>query len=224
MPVDEQLVDRIRERFRRAGHLRQFRRGDFLCTAGTASDEVLLIESGSVKVVLHGQNGADSILGFYGPGDVLGELGVVWERRRSANVVARTAGTATHVDARTFKNMLTDGSEVLRFVNALLQKRLLLADRRQERLASMEAPVRVARQLLDLARVFGERVERGLQVSGLTQLELAQSVTASAKTVDLALKQLRADGLLRTRRCQYLLPDPELLERRLDDPDWRPGR
>ena len=71
----------------------------------------------------------------------------------------------------------------------------------------------------------GERLEGGgLRVKGLTQLEIAQFVTASAKTVDHVLKQLRSDKLMETGRRSSVLPNPQLPERCLAGQDWRPGR
>ena len=156
----------MRVKLRTHGRSAPFRGGDLLVVAGDDSDEVLLIEAGSVKVVLPGQNGVDSILGFYGPGDVLGEMGVLWDRRRSATIVARTNGRAVHVDGARFLALADEDPEVLRFVTDLLRERLARADRRQEYRASMDVPARLARQLLDLAREYGEPSGPGFVVRG----------------------------------------------------------
>jgi CRP/FNR family cyclic AMP-dependent transcriptional regulator len=222
---DDRLADQVRTLLRNSGRSRSFRRGDVLIAEGAPSDEVLLIENGKVKVVLHGSNGADSILGFYGPGELMGEMGVMGDRPRSADVIARTPGAALHVEANTFRSLLRDHPALSAWVTDVLSKRLFQADQRQRLHASFEVSVRVSRQLLSWAQSSGEPVEGGgLRVRGLTQLEIAQFVTASAKTVDHVLKQLRADKLLETGRRAYVLPDPQLLERCLADPDWRPGR
>jgi CRP/FNR family cyclic AMP-dependent transcriptional regulator len=223
--TEDRLADQVRALLRNSGRTRPFRRGDVLIAEGAPSDEVLLIESGKVKVVLHGPNGADSILGFYGAGELMGEMGVMGERPRSADVIARTPGAALHVEAHTFRNLLRDHPSLFAFVSEVLSNRLFQADQRQRLHASFEVSVRVARQLLSWARSSGEPAGGGgLRVKGLTQLEIAQFVTASAKTVDHVLKQLRGDRLLETGRRSYVLPNPELLERCLADPDWRPGR
>jgi len=225
MTEDHRLADQVRTLLRNSGRPRPFRRGDVLIVEGAPADEVLLIETGKVKVVLHGSNGADSILGFYGAGELMGEMGVMGERPRSADVIARTPGVAVHVDAHTFRTLLRDHPSLSAYVTDVLSKRLFQADQRQRLHASFEVSVRVARQLLSWAQSSGEPAgEGGLRVKGLTQLEIAQFVTASAKTVDHVLKQLRADKLLETGRRSYVLPDPQLLERCLGDPDWRPGR
>lgn len=213
----------MRARLRTLGRLAAFRGGELLCVAGEDSHEVLLIETGSVKVVLPGKSGVDSILGFYGPGAMLGEMGVLSGSRRSASVVARTSGHAVHVDGSRFLALADEDPEVLRFVTDLLRQRLSLADRRQEYRASMDVPARLARQLLDLARELGEPAGPGFVVRGVTQAELAQLVTASPKSVEHAVALLRQDGVLRTDRRYYQIVDADALERKLADPGWRPG-
>ncbi|QUQ66102.1 CRP/FNR family transcriptional regulator [Kutzneria sp. CA-103260] len=213
----------MRARLRALGRLAAFRGGELLCVAGEDSDEVLLIETGSVKVVLPGKNGVDSILGFYGPGAVLGEMGVLSGTRRSATIMARTGGHAVHVDGTRFLALADEDPEVLRFVTDLLRQRLSLADRRQEYRASMDVPARLARQLLDLARELGEPAGPGFVVRGVTQAELAQLVTASPKSVEHAVALLRQDGVLVTDRRYYQIVDADALERKLADPGWRPG-
>lgn len=213
----------MRVKLRAHGRLAPFRAGDLLCAAGANSDEVLLIETGSVKVVLPGQNGVDSILGFYGPGAVLGEMGVLSGSRRSASVVARSEGRAVHVDGARFVTLTDDDREMQHFVMDLFRQRLSRADRRQEYRASLDVPVRLARQLLDLAREIGEPEGPGFAVRGVTQAELAQLVTASPKSVEHAVSLLRKDGVLRTDRRYYQIVDADALERKLADPGWRPG-
>jgi CRP/FNR family transcriptional regulator, cyclic AMP receptor protein len=222
---DDRLAEHVRSLLRQNGRSRPFSRGEVLIVEGDTSDEVLLIEFGKVKVVLHGANGQDSILGFYGPGELMGELGVMGQRPRSADVIARTTGSAVHIDAVTFRALVRRSPVVTTYVNEVLQQRLFHADQRQRLAVSFDVSVRVAKQLLSWARSSGEPTAcGGLRVRGLTQLEIAQYVTASAKTLDFVLKQLRADGLVITGRRTYLLPDPRVLERCLDDPNWRPGR
>lgn len=213
----------MQAKLRAHGRLAPFRAGELLCGAGAPSDEVLLIDTGSVKVVLPGQNGIDSILGFYGPGAVLGEMGVLSGTRRSASIIARTPGRAVHVDGPRFVALTDDDREMQHFVMDLFRQRVSRADRRQENLASLGVPVRLARQLLDLARELGEPEGPGFVVRGVTQAELAQLVTASQKSIEHAVSLLRKDGVLHTDRRYYQIVDADALERKLTDPGWRPG-
>ena len=210
---------------RNAGLPRSFSRGQLLIAAGDPSEFVLMVETGSVKVVLHGANGVDVIREFCGAGSLLGELGVIDDQPRSASVVARTHGIAVYVDATAFRELMRTAPELTVYVNALLRKRMRDADQRQLLYASSEVSRRVAQILLNWALVWGVPLSGGaLQMQGVTQLEIAQFAIASVKTVDHVLRLLRSDKLLETGRRNYVVPDPQLLQRCLDDPDWRPGR
>lgn len=222
--VADQIIRRVSQTLRGIGRQQGFHRGDFLMRCGARSDEVLLIETGAVKAILSAENGAESILGIYGPGELIGELGVMNGRPRSATVIAYLDGVALHVPRTSFLRLFERDREVRTLVNDTLWRRLHNADRRQLALASLDVPTRVATQLLAWAKDHGVRAGTGLSVRGFTHRDLAQVVTASEKSVDAALKLLRSSGLLQTGRCWYMLPDPARLERLLGQPGWRPGR
>ncbi|ONI78586.1 hypothetical protein ALI144C_27595 [Actinosynnema sp. ALI-1.44] len=218
--MHEQAIDHLRE----AGQRRSFDRADRLMTIGASSEEVLLIEAGAVKVLLSAGDGSELIVDLYGQGELIGELGVLSGRPRSATVVGHTAGAAVHIPGVRFRELARRHADVLLLVNETLDRRLRNADFRQLAMASREVPNRVAYQLLSWAKDHGERTPDGLRVQGITQRELAQSVNASDKSVDAALQLLRSDGLVRTGRLWYVLPDARRLAENLARPTWKPGR
>lgn len=203
--------DAVRAVLRRHGRTRDFHRHQVLLSEGADSDEVLLIEQGLVKVLLSGGNGTELIAGFYGAGELIGELGVLEQAPRSATVIAHTQGSAVHVPRAVFLSLTRTNQEILLLVNRTLHQRLRSSDRRGLSVAFQDVPTRVAKMLLSWADSRGEQTEHGVAIRGMSQKELAQSVGASAKTVDAALKRLRAEGLVETSRLRYLLPDPHRL-------------
>src|SRR3954471_8594774 len=119
-----------RESLRKIGQSRWFTRGRYLIRPGAPSDDVLLIESGAVKVVLGAANGTESILGFYGAGELIGEMGVMSGRPRSASVIAHVDGSALHVPAKASRDLVEADRQVLLLVNDTLERRLRSADHR----------------------------------------------------------------------------------------------
>ncbi|GAB3584979.1 hypothetical protein GCM10027445_61890 [Amycolatopsis endophytica] len=190
---------------------------------GAASDRVLLIESGTIKVILSEHNGAQVVTGPYGPGELIGELGVLEGRPRSATVVANQRGTAIRVPAQVFRDLAGRDQDVMVLINVTLRDRLHNADKRQLAIASQDVATRVATQLLAWARTLGEPAGAGLLLRGIPQSDLARAVVASEKSVDSALRALRADGLVSTSRLRFHLLDPNRLEYLLTQPRWRPG-
>jgi CRP/FNR family cyclic AMP-dependent transcriptional regulator len=202
-----QAVARARRTLQDVGRLQPFRRGNVLMAMGEPSGEVLLVESGVVKVLLPAVNGVDVLIGLHGPGALLGELGVLEFRRRSATVVGHQDGIATHVPGQVFRDLVHRDRNVRALADATQRQRLHSADRRQVAVASMDVRARTVAQLLDWARIYGESVADGLAVRGLSHRDLAGAVLASEKHVDAVLGALRGDGLLRTGRMCFVLTD-----------------
>ena len=78
-----------------------------------------------------------------------------------------------------------------------------------------DVPGRVAKQLLELAKRFGDRRDDGVHVHhDLTQEELAQLVGASRETVNKALADFAARGWIRLEPRSVTILDVERVERR----------
>lgn len=182
--------------------LRDFAAGERLINAGETSDEVLLIESGLVKVVLPTGQEREPITGLYGRGDLLGELGVTEGAPRSAHVIALVAGAAWHVAGSRFVAARAVSSDVQRLVDETWRARQRNADDHQLSLVR-PVPVRVAMCLLRWARAFGDETDGALELRGVSQVELAQAVAASVKRVEEALRVLRRSGLVQTGRLWF---------------------
>ncbi|MEU7475512.1 cyclic nucleotide-binding domain-containing protein [Lentzea sp. NPDC042327] len=108
---------RGRGALRTAGALRPFAAGEHLINAGERSDEVLLLDSGLVKVVLPTAGDREPITGLFGRGDLLGELGVTGGVPRSAHVIALAAGSAWHVAGSRFVALRATNPDVQRLVD-----------------------------------------------------------------------------------------------------------
>ncbi|MDX8034749.1 Crp/Fnr family transcriptional regulator [Lentzea sp. BCCO 10_0856] len=206
--MDDLAANRGRAVLRGARRPRPFRRGEHLITAGAPSDEVLLIESGLVKVVLPTGAVREPITGLYGPGDLLGEIGVTNSAPRSAHVIALVAGAAWHVAGSHFLSLRDGDPDVRRLIDETWRKRQRNADENQLRQMRTGA-ARVAMCLLSWAREFGTRLDSGLELRGVSQQDLAHAVAMSVKTIEPFLHALREQGLLQTGRLRYRLPDPD---------------
>lgn len=204
---------------RELGLRRSFNRNEFLFMTGTPSDHVLLIERGLAKVLLPG-NGRDLVAGIYGPGELIGEQGVLFSGQRSASVEALMPVEATRIPRRAFQDFLTRNPGVLHVLYSVLAERLRKADHRQVSLASHDVQTRVARQLLAWAEALGQANADGVTITGLSRKDLSQCIGAGETTVDSVLKDFTARGLVLTHWRKYVLPSP----RRLRDHIARPRR
>jgi CRP/FNR family transcriptional regulator, cyclic AMP receptor protein len=211
-PFADLVGDSVLEWLRSRGTRRPVRAGEVLFLEGEHTDDVLLLESGLVKVYVTAPGGAELILGLYGAGELLGEMSAVGWGDRSASATGHTPGTAIQLRGRQFRAFLQQHPAALVHVLGVVQQRLRRAD--QERLSYLADDVagRVARRLLSWAKVHGQaRANGAVAVLDMSRKELAQSIAASEKHVDAVLTAMRCAGLITTGRRLFVLVDPERL-------------
>ncbi|AOS64957.1 cAMP-binding protein [Actinoalloteichus hymeniacidonis] len=206
----------VRARLREVGRPKSYVQGETLIHEGSVSTEVLLIESGTVKVMLNDPTGAALMIGFYGAGALIGELGVIQDEPRSATVIARDRVQAVSIGREAFRRLHQLDPAVVQWVNQTLYERLRQADRRQLAVATKTVRARVVHQLLDWAEEPGTTTSKGTEIRGISQQELAQYISASPKSVEEVLNVLREAGLVSTARLWFLIPDRIALARYLE--------
>ena len=203
------------EELRRCARLRSFARGRALFHEGEASTHVLVLTRGRVKVSMTTEDGREAVIGFRGPGDLIGELSALDGRPRSATVGALEPTEALAVALPDFTRFLEARPRVAAMLLRLLAARLRQADLQRLEFASYGSVGRLARGLATLCRRYGERVGSAAFAITLpiTQEELAGWTGSSRESVAKGLHMLRDLGLVDTQRRRIVVSDVEALER-----------
>ncbi len=200
---------------RRRGIARHFRKGQAIFHQGGASDRVVILLKGRVKVSTLSDDGKEIVLAFRGPGDLLGELSALDGEPRSATVEAIEAVDAIALASSDFRVFLVAHPEVSLLLLQMLSRRLRDADRKRVEYGTHDTVGRVAARLVELAERYGEPVTRGLEIGlPLSQEELAGWTGASREAVSKALQTLRKVGWVITERRRITVIDLESLRRR----------
>ena len=196
------------------GRRKQFSPGDALIHEGLAGDVVLVLLRGVVKVTSITDSGSEIVLGFCGPGELVGELSVLDREPRSGNVTAIEPVEALLVSSREFLAFLErDGA--VRTMLQVLVRRFRDSDRRLVEFGASDALGRVASRLLELTRDYGRSSERGMEIAlPLTQDELASWAGCSKKSLVMSLQTLRRLGCIETARRSITVLDVEALRER----------
>jgi CRP-like cAMP-binding protein len=189
------LTDPERDRLLNAGADERFEPGACLMSLDDAGEFVLLLRHGEAKVVADGATG-QRLLGFEGPGDVVGSLPYLVGRRLPSSVIAlrHRPVAAVRLDREGFTT----------FFDAHPRAGLVLARTIAERLHALErgrlVPVglsveqRVLGVLVELARLTAPVGSSDAEIP-LTQLEIAQLLDVAQVSVQRALRALAAQGL-----------------------------
>jgi CRP/FNR family transcriptional regulator, cyclic AMP receptor protein len=198
-----------------AGRRQHHTRGASLFTEGHTSGQVLVVLSGRVKVTTTTEDGRETLLGVRGPGDLLGELSAIDGGPHSGTVVALEPLDTLMLTAPAFQSFLAEhghaGLVLLRTVTIHLRD----ADRKRVELAAFDAAGRVCNRLLELSLDHGEACGDGVRITvPLSQDELAGWTGLSREAVSKALRMLRENGWIETRRRGITVLDSAALRRR----------
>jgi CRP-like cAMP-binding protein len=192
------------------GHRRRYPRSSRVFCQGDASDFVIVILEGRVKLVVTTEDGDESLLGIRGPGELVGELAALDPAPRLASAVALESLMVQSLTADEFRGFVAQhGSAALQLIRMLIG-RLREADRRRVEFGAHDTLSRITHLLAELA---AEQVShgRGLAVVRLSQREIGELVGASRESVARALATLRDLELVTTRRRSVTVSDVRAL-------------
>jgi CRP-like cAMP-binding protein len=178
-------------------HRRQFKAGAVVFQRGDPADDVYLTVSGQLRISVGSADGRELAFRIVGPGEMVGELGVLDGSRRSADLTALRDSVLLGLGRSALQNLLATRPVMAAGVIRFLCGRLRETSEQLEALALQRIEVRLARLLLRLthttAPVQGE-VELSLDMS---QSEIAALIGASRPKVNLAFGELEARGAIR---------------------------
>ena len=187
---------------------KSFARGSLILAAGDPTDSLYILISGRIKVFMSDLEGKEVILAILGPNEFFGEMGLIDDSPRSANVVALEACELVCISKPDFKRCLAENLDMAMTVMRGLVKRLRAADNQIGSLALMDVFGRVARLLLDTAEVVdGEKVV----TKKLSKQDIARMIGASREMVSRVMKHLQAAGYIEVRGDTIVIRDNILL-------------
>jgi CRP/FNR family transcriptional regulator, cyclic AMP receptor protein len=187
---------------------RKYPRGCVLLHRGDDSAGVFVLLEGRVKIATTTADAHDAILGFRGPGDLVGELGALDGERRSADVAALEPLVALAFAASDFQRLVAERPGIGRAVLRVIAGRQREADRDLATLGAHDVLGRVARRLIELCERYGSECDAGVAISlPLTQEELAGWTGSSREAVSKALNTLRGLGWVETHRRELVVRD-----------------
>lgn len=182
----------------------RFPRGHTIFCRGDPGDRAFIIVDGAIDLIIDSPDGRELILTRLGPGEHFGEMALLDDLLRSAT--ARTAApTEVVVVLRsTFFEVLDRRPEISRHIIRVLVQRLRSTSDKLETFAYLDAKGRIARTVLDLARIG----EEALHVS---HEELASMSATSRQTTTRILGEWEESGFVDLSRRGIVLKNPEAL-------------
>jgi CRP-like cAMP-binding protein len=182
------------------GSRRTVRAGSTLFSEGDEPSDVMIVESGDIKLTTTALTGQEVVLDVLGVDELLGELSAIDGAARSASAIALTDVEVTTVPVDRFLAFLQAHPAAMGSLLAVTVRRLRLSNRRQLEFSTSDALGRVCARLDELATRYGttEGPSSVLIDLQITQTELAQWCGLSREAVVKALRKLRELGWIST--------------------------
>ncbi len=200
-----------RKAFLSIGRQATYARDEALMRQGEEPSELCVIVEGRVRDVATSASGKEVLLAVHGPGDFLGDLGVLDGGPRTASVIALEDVVAVRIPGPTFRATLPKVPPLTVALLQLAAHRLRRTNLRVIEQVADDTSTRLARRLLEVAARHSEsRADGGLEITmQLTQDQLASWVGATREATAKALSQLRKDDLVETGRRSLVVLDVE---------------
>lgn len=181
-----------------------YRRGEVVFHHHDLADAVHLIVKGRFDVRITTTHGDVVALAIRGPGETFGELAVVTGTERSATVSALEPGETLVLRGSELRRLARDHATVGEVLVRMLAEHVALLSERLVEAYTVDAETRVARRVLELARVYGGSQPVTIP---LIQEEIAALAGASRATVNRVLREAEDRGVVRLSRGKTTLLD-----------------
>ncbi|MEL6198257.1 MAG: Crp/Fnr family transcriptional regulator [Pseudomonadota bacterium] len=209
------VMDRAaREALVSRGRRTLFQKGSTICEQGMPGTMMLLIETGRAQIIATSDDGQRIVLGQLGPGDLAGELALLDQAPRSADVIASSPVTGVVLTFSDVKTFLIEHPPIMFAVLVHLTAKLREANALAETRAIGDGSARLARCLLRLGARWGEGNAPDPIVlrEQFSQSDLGELAGLSRENVNRRLRAWSKSGLVEKVGGRLVLRDPVQLE------------
>lgn len=217
-PYAARLNEHHLRRFQAARKGKSYGKGTILFEEGSDSAGVFLVLDGRVKLSVNSSNGKAMVLGFFGPGTILGIAATVLGRRHICTAEAIQPTVAVLVPrGALIAELKSQPLAAWHLAQILSEHCLFLATKMATVELSESAQQKIARCLLGMIHPNshdGEHVELNL-----SQETIAQIVGLSRETVSRILSGLRDKGVVDWTRSNFIIRNRRALENLADLPE-----
>ena len=193
------------DRFLAHSHRRRYPARTDVFRPGDPAGTMYYVVSGSVSIIAEEDEDRELVLGYFGAGEFVGEMGLFIESdKREVILRTRTPCELAEISYERLHQLFlgplsSDAPRLLYAIGSQISRRLLHTSRKASRLAFLDVTDRIVRTLHDLAKEPESMSHpQGTQLR-VSRQEIARLVGCSREMAGRVLKKLQADGLLHAR-------------------------
>jgi CRP-like cAMP-binding protein len=208
-PLPEEQWAKIKEQLVR----RTFEKDAYLFFEGDPANWLVFVVRGRVKMIKHSESGRETILSTFGPGQIVGEVGVLVGDAYPATAQALEPTVTLSLRRDEYVTLLRTHPDLAWMLIQELGHRLQRAHETIRSMAVEKVERRVARVLLRMANTAGQRLEGGaVQITvPLSRQDIADMAGTVMETAIRTLSKFQRQGLVETQEGYIVLLRPHQL-------------
>lgn len=199
------------QRFLAHCHRRRYPPRSDIFRPGDPAGTMYYVINGSVSIIAEEDAERELILGYFGSGEFVGEMGLFIESdTREVILRSRTQCELAEISYERLQTLFQgplahDTAPILYAIGAQISRRLINTSRKAGRLAFLDVAARITRTLHDLCEEPEALTHpKGTQLR-ISRQELARIVGCSREMAGRVLKKLQEDGKLHARGKTIIL-------------------
>ena len=178
-----------------AGTTTVYQPGDVIFSQGDASDSVLYIQMGAVKLSVLSHRGKEAVVAMLGPGDFFGERALAGHPVRLEAATAISATTVLTIPKQQMISLLHEQHTLSdRFITHMLARNIRIEEDLVDQLFN-SSEKRLARTLLLLAR-YGKPDQTDRVLPRISQETLAEMIGATRSHVNFFMNKFKKLGFI----------------------------
>jgi len=209
-PLFRGLAPATLERVAALATQRHYREGEIVCSQGEPGDALFAVVTGRIRISTGAADGREIFLNIMEPGDTFGEIALLDGGTRTATAVAMSACELVSLRREHLFSLLEKEPRVALELLRLCGERLRWTSGLLEDAALLDVPARLAKRLLSLAQLHGERGAGGATLR-ISQEDLASFLGVTRQAVNQQLQAWKAKGWIALGRGAITVRDARAL-------------
>lgn len=192
---------------------RRHEKDDYLFFEGDPAEWLVFVAEGRVKMIKHSESGRETILSTFGPGQIVGEVGVLIGDVYPATAQSLEPVITLSLRRDEYVGLVRSHPDLAWALIGELGRRLQRAHETIRSMAVEKVERRVARVLLRMANTAGERLEGGaVRINlPLSRQDVADMAGTVIETAIRTMSKFQKQGFIETREGRIILLKPHQL-------------
>jgi CRP/FNR family transcriptional regulator/CRP/FNR family cyclic AMP-dependent transcriptional regulator len=211
-PILSGVAKKQVERLAGQGSTHRFRKGTYICHQGDPSPEIYFLVEGRIEISSFSTTGTRVLHATVDVPQFLGELGVLGDLPRSADLLALDDADVWSAPGDSFIDFVTAQPSAAQQLLAALARQIQEHQAFADDLLYLDLKGRVAKRLLQMGTSsLGDLPPAGTSVQALTHADLASLCGGSRENVTRIITDLQRRGLVQRDGQRYVLKKPQQL-------------